>query len=112
MHGQRDHIEQCGSNACRDAGAYQRHGPCTHVCLTQAALHSRPCTLCRLTMCPPALCAAQGTATDAHASLNYSIQNYANDVVAALQARRRPSSCLQDANLAYHCAFYAATIGT
>ena len=27
----------------------------------------------------------QGTATDATASLNYTIQNYANDVVAALQ---------------------------
>ena len=27
----------------------------------------------------------QGTATDASASLNYSLQNYANDVVAALQ---------------------------
>ena len=37
------------------------------------------------TLCTGTSVVMQGTATDASASLNYSLQNYANDVVAALQ---------------------------
>ena len=35
----------------------------------------------------------EGSGTDSAASLNYSMQSYANDIVAALQVRTLPPTC-------------------